>query len=195
MKNILLLIVLTVLQSYCLTVISQDLQFYREDIVFSVSEDQVSTDAVYSFCNPGGKEITTLLFYPFPPDTRELIDSLVVTDLKAGTVIPFREGKSGVFFPVSVNSYGQASYRVYFRQKLVENHFEYILTSTGSWGRPLEFANFELQVPTGILIDSLSYPPDSSFMINETRHYTWKKKDFMPDKDFVIEFKSSGLMK
>jgi hypothetical protein len=188
LKSYRLIILLTVLQSCSLTVLSQDLQFYREDIVFKVSADNVVTDATYNFCNLGEKDVKTPLFYPFPEKTRELIDSIIITDLKADTILPFREGMSGVFFPVSVKAYGQAAYRVYFRQKLSENKFTYILTSTETWGRALEFANFELQVPAGITVDSLSYPPDSAFIKNDVQYFFWKKKDFLPKKDFEVFF-------
>jgi hypothetical protein len=184
------LFVLILLFSFspCLHVFSQDLQFYREDIVFKVSEGWVSTEAIYNFCNLGQNNIKTPLFYLFPDNTLELIDSLVITDLKADTIIQYREGRSGVFFPVSVKSYGQAAYRVDFRQRLVEKHFKYILTSTETWGRPLEFANFELQVPVGLTIDSLSYPADTSFVKNNLQYFFWKKKDFMPERDFEVFF-------
>ncbi len=179
---------LTILQSYSLTLSGQDLQFYREDIVFTLSEGRVSTEAIYNFCNLGQNDIKTPLFYPFPDSTLELIDSLVITDLKADTLVPYREGRSGIFFPVTVKAYGQAAYRVDFRQRLVEQHFTYILTSTETWGRALEFANFELQVPAGITVDSLSYTPDSSFIKNDIQYFFWKKKDFKPKKDFLVLF-------
>lgn len=180
--------ILIALQSYSLTVLSQDLQFYREDIVFKASAGNVITDATYNFCNLSEKNFKAPLFYPFPENTRELIDSILVIDLKADTALPIREGRSGVFFPISVKAYGQAAYRVYFRQKLIEKKFTYILTSTETWGRALEFANFELQVPKELSIDSLSYPPDTSFIKNDIHYYFWKKKDFLPKKDFEVFF-------
>jgi hypothetical protein len=183
-----LTVLLIVLQSYSLTVLSQDLQFYREDIVFKISAENIVTDATYNFCNLSGKNIKTPLFYPFPENTRELIDSIVIKDVKPDTVLSFREGRSGVLFPISVKAYGQAAYRVYFRQKLTEKKFTYILTSTETWGRALEFANFELQAPIELSIDSLSYPPDTFYIQNDVQYYFWKKKDFMPERDFVVFF-------
>jgi hypothetical protein len=188
MKKPYFLLFLTVLQSFSILVNGQDLQFYREDIVFKVNEEVAVTDACYHFCNIGEKDIRTALFYPFPENTMMLVDSLIITDLKTNQVIPYREGKSGVFFGIFVSAYGQSAYRVYFRQQLAEKKFKYILTSTENWGRSLEFANFELQVPVYLSIDSLSYPPDTSFIKNEIQFYQWKKKDMMPDRDFVVEF-------
>jgi hypothetical protein len=190
--KILILTFLTVLQSYSPTVLQSYsptvLQFYREDIVFKITETTATTDAIYHFCNVGKEEIRTPLFYPFPENTMELIDSLVIFNSNTNEIMSQRKGKSGVFFDILVPSYGQASYRVFFRQKLTDHHFKYILTSTESWGRALEFANFELQTPEYINIDSLSYPPDTSFIKNDLQYFFWKKKDFMPELDFEIFF-------
>ena len=110
--------ILIVFQFYCLIVFPQPLQFYREDITFRLEGNTMATDAVYQFCNVGDKEIHTSLFYPFPENTMELIDSILVTDMKTNEVVPCREGKSGVFFGISVDAYGQAAYRVYLPSKI-----------------------------------------------------------------------------
>jgi hypothetical protein len=188
MKIKIFILLLTVLKSYSPTVPAQGLQFYREDIVFSLRNNSMETNAVYQFCNVGEKDITTPLFYPFPGNTMELIDSIVVKNDKTGDVIAFRSAKSGISFEISVKSYSQASYCVFFRQKLVEKNFIYILKSTETWQRALEFANFELQVPVDIKVDSLSYQPDTSYINNDLQYYIWKKKDFMPEKDFEVSF-------
>jgi len=188
MKFKILIPILTVLQSFSPAVPAQDLQFYREDIVFSLNDSSMATDAVYRFCNVGEKDIITKLFYPFPGNTMELIDSIVVVNEKSKEEISYRNARKGILFEISVPGYGQAAYRVFFRQKLEEKKFTYILTSTESWSRPLEFANFELQVPDGITLDSLSYSPDSVDYCEQIRHYYWKKKDFMPVMDFEVVF-------
>jgi len=187
MKNKLLQIILLVSLSPCLLV-SQNLQFYREDIVFTLHENHMETDAVYHFVNVGEKEIKTPLFYPFPENTMELIDFIEVKNDRTREAIPHRPGKSGIFFNIEVKAYGQASYRVFYRQKLVEKKFTYILTSTEAWNRPLEFANFKLQVPLEAKVDSMSYQPDTNFTSKDLQYFFWKKEDFMPDTDFSVLF-------
>lgn len=179
---------LIVIKSYSPSVPAQDLQFYREDIVFTLNNHKMETNAVYRFCNVGEKDIITPLLYPFPENTMELIDSIVVMNDNTSETVPFRKVKSSIMFQISVKAYGQASYRVFFRQKLIENKFTYILTSTESWHRALEFANFELEVPDRITIDSLSYLPDSVDYHGDSRHYYWEKKDFLPMMDFEVVF-------
>jgi hypothetical protein len=180
--------ILIVIQSYSLIVSAQSLQFYREDIVFKLNNNAMETDAVYHFCNVGEKDINTQLFYPFPEHTIELIDSILVKDDKTEEIIHYRDGKDGVLFGIFVKAYGQASYRVYFRQKLVAKKFTYILTSTEKWNRALEFANYELLAPPDVKISSFSFPPDSTVIQDDTQYFYWKKKDFMPEKDFEVKF-------
>jgi len=117
-----------------------------------------------------------------------LVDSLAIFDLKDNSIVPYRKAGAGVFIGISVKAYGQYAFRVYFRQRLEESHFKYILNSTATWGKPLEFANYELRMPVSVAPDSLSYPPDTSFIINDTLYYQWKKTDFMPDRDFEVFF-------
>jgi hypothetical protein len=188
MKTIAFLIILSVLQSYCLPLNSQDLQFYREDITFKLNENYMATDACYYFCNTGNKDVKTQLFYPFPENTLEQIDTLMILDLDTHEVISYRKGKTGVFFGISVKAYGQSAYRIYFQQWLTGNNFKYILTSTKNWGRALEFANFELLAPVSLSIDSISYPADTSYIKDNLQFYFWKKKDFMPARDFEVAF-------
>jgi hypothetical protein len=188
MRITLLLTLLIVLQSYSLKVLSQDLEFYREDIRFSVQKDKAVTDALYYIVNVGDKEVKISLFYPFPDQTMDLVDSLVIFDLKDNSAVPYRKAGAGVFMGISVKAYGQFAFRVYFRQRLEESHFRYILESTETWSKPLEFANYELQMPLSIIPDSLSYSPDTSFIANDTRYFKWKKTDFMPDRDFEVFF-------
>jgi hypothetical protein len=191
MKIKFLRLIIAVLLSYSFTLQGQALQFYREDIVFSLTNNNIETNAIYHFCNVGDKDIITPLFYPFPDNTIELLDSIIIKDALTDSVIHHRPGKSGIFFDISIKSYSQGSYRVFYRQRLTDNHFKYILSSTKSWGRALEFANFELLVPADMEIDSMSLPPDTSYLYQNVRYYLWKKKDFMPERDF--EFWSKAI--
>ena len=75
-----------------------------------------------------------------------------------------------------------------YSQELLGGKAEYILETTAFWGRGFEQAYYDLTFPKTIIIDSLSYMPDD---LEETEtHYKliWKKKDFLPMKNFVVEF-------
>jgi len=169
---------------------AQNLEFYREDIVFILNENFAETDAAYHFCNVGNSDIKTVLFYPFPDNTLELINSIKIEDMITNAIIPYRKADTGIYFLIYVKAYGQSAYRVYFRQNLMDGHYKYILTTTYAWRRPLDIGNYELRMPLALALDSLSYSPDSTYVSQEIQYFIWKKKDFMPDKDFVVFFHS-----
>lgn len=168
--------------------VGQELQFYREEIVFTIDSASARTDATYYFCNVGDKALQTSLLYPFPENTMNQIDSLLITETGSIAAIPFRQAESGVFFPISLSPYGHSAYRVFYRQRLTEGHFRYILTSTSAWGRPLESACYELRMPLSLSVDSLSYRQDTTYILSDLRIYQWKRKVFLPDRDFEVFF-------
>jgi hypothetical protein len=169
---------------------AQNIEFYREDIIFKIDGHTAEVNGVYHFCNVGDREIKTRLFYPFPDEAKNLIDTILVMDFEEDSAKLFHESAGGVYFEIYVPAYDQSACRIYYRQKLISNHFTYILKSTNSWQRPLEFANFELQAPAALTVDSLSYYPDTSFTYQDTKIYRWHKKNFMPDKDFEVYFET-----
>ena len=180
------LISFTILLLVSLQIKGQDLEFYREDIVFDIHGDSAYVDALYYFCNVGDKDIRLSLFYPFPEGTRSLIDSIRTEDVVSQSVIPHRDGNSGIFFEISVRPYAQSAYRVFYRQKLEDRHFKYILTSTSTWRRPLDFANYRFQIPQEDSVHCLSIQPDTTFIEDHSRLFLWHRKDFMPEKDFEV---------
>ncbi len=148
---------------------AQDLQFYREEILFRLDGEKIQTEAVYYFCNIGPEKIRVRLFYPFPGDDLEFVDSLIIADGRTEMPVTYERSGRGIFFEVSLDPYGQAAYRVYFRQSLQDDHYRYILTSTYAWGRPFESALYRLYVPAGFNVDSLSMVPDSIYLQGDHR--------------------------
>ncbi len=189
MKSFRLLILISGLLVIFTEIRAQNLEFYREDILFKLNVKGATTDAHYYFCNVGKNDLRTVLFYPFPDSTFNLIDTLRVETMPGHVKLPFRKALKGIYFEIFIKAYGQSEYRVFFNQKLKERHFKYILTSTSSWGRPLENVSYELQMPQDIKVDSLTYPPDTTYSYQAIHFYKWKKLDFMPDKDFEVFFK------
>ncbi len=76
-----------------------------------------------------------------------------------------------------------------YQQKLIGGKAEYILETTSFWGRGFEQAYYDLTFPKTITIDSLSYLPDDLEETETSYKLIWKKKDFLPFKNFIVEFK------
>jgi hypothetical protein len=74
---------------------------------------------------------------------------------------------------------------IFYRQKISTVN-KYIITSTQSWGKPLETAVYTLTTDKNLKIKSFTYVPDSIRDTVNKRLYIWKKQHFMPKIDFEI---------
>lgn len=169
---------------------TQNLQFYREDLIFEIKNGYFRVDGIYNFCNNGDKEIQQLLFYPFPIDSLYgEVDSISATDwnAKSKDIIISKTAK-GFYFKIDIDGYGVGKYKITYRQKLLKNKAEYILLTTQKWGTPFENSCYKLITPPNLNITSTSYTPDSIKQINNIRVFYWNKKNFMPDKNFIVEY-------
>jgi hypothetical protein len=79
--------------------------------------------------------------------------------------------------------------RIVYEQKLNGNKAEYILETTIFWEKGFEQAYYDLTFPKTITIDSLSYLPDELVETETFYKLIWKKKDFLPLKNFIVKFK------
>jgi hypothetical protein len=77
--------------------------------------------------------------------------------------------------------------RAMYSQRHNGSYGQYILTTTGSWGRPLRRAQFELELNSVDLIDS-NYELSGS----KNGALTFQRSGFMPDEDWVFTFKRVG---
>ncbi|HOV10235.1 MAG TPA: hypothetical protein PLL90_00575 [Bacteroidales bacterium] len=171
-------------------VLSQYLQFYREDLTFEIKDGFFYVDGIYNFCNNGDKEIKQVLYYPFPFDSLYGgVDSINAIDVNAKSQkIILNITEKGFLFKIALNPYGIGKYKISYRQKLLKNKAEYILVTTQKWGTPFESSNYKLITSDNMKITSTSYIPDSTKQISDKEIYYWSKKDFMPDKNMIFYF-------
>ena len=167
-----------------------DLQFFREDLNFEIKDEYFYVDGIYYFRNLKDKEIKKILFYPFPVDTLygevDSIRAINVLSDSIDTII--RRNEKGAFFTLEIEPDTTVKYRISYCQKLLGNKAEYILVTTQSWGRPFEQVNYTLTFPKELILDSLSYMPDSLKDIGNKYIFYWYKENFMPDRNFKIHF-------
>lgn len=168
---------------------SQSLEFFEESLLFKLSEGVFIVDGQYFFRNTGQKEIKQILFYPFPAgEGSEPVDSVSVTGIPfSSEKLLIHHSEKGFSFHIHLKAGEEKAYHIYYRQK-VSHHATYILTSTLQWGKPLEKAFYQLTVPVDLQITGFSYPPDYHENKTDERIYYWFRQDFMPDKDFELEF-------
>jgi len=168
---------------------AQNIEFFREDIAFEITDNYFIVDGIYYFCNVGEKSVNQILYYPFPAgsDYGE-VDTISVINLGTKSNVLRNFNNNGASFVISIEPYNIEKYKIFYRQKILGNKAEYILITTKSWKNPFEKANYELMVDIDYVIDSVSYIPDSAAIIGDFQHFYWNKQDFMPDKNFIIYF-------
>jgi hypothetical protein len=64
-----------------------------------------------------------------------------------------------------------------------KNRFEYILTSTRNWQRPLDSAEFLIQMPESCDLTELSFPYEWIDTTAGFKIYCLRFEDFYPDKN------------
>jgi hypothetical protein len=168
---------------------AQDLQFYKEDLTFTILDNFLKVDGYYYFCNVGDKIFKGNLYYPFPVDSNyyDNIDSLKI-EMGNTVFTNLKLHHRGVYIPILLESYKSIVYHITYRQKLLKNKAEYILTSTQQWNRPLESASYRLVIPESLKIKIFSYQPDSIKKDSNNTVFYWDRINFLPQKDMVFEF-------
>ncbi len=158
--------------------------FFEEHIDFALESEYFSINGIYSFCNTSGTEINQTIIFPFA-DKTTTIDSIRIVNLNSGKTIKFQRLESSVLFNFTLSPKDTVDVNIFYRQKIsVVN--KYIITSTQTWGKPLEKAVYTLTTEKTLKIKSFSYPPDSVEAIKDKRIYFWEKQQFMPTSDFEI---------
>ena len=170
---------------------AQNLQFYQEDLDFKIEENYFYVDGLYYFKNTSSKEINRRLFYPFPQDNAYgKVDSIFVINIQDPLKeTNLRNNLKGSSFIIHIEPDTIAIYRIGYRQELKESKAEYILTTTQAWGSPFEQVNYTLEFPKEFSLDSISYMPDSLREESDKYIFFWHKENFMPDKNFEINYK------
>lgn len=161
-----------------------NVSFYEEHIDFTLDSCYFCINGIYSFCNVTDMIINQNIIFPFACKSVD-IDSVYIVNLKTKQFIPFHESERSVNFSLMLPAKDSVDIHIYYRQKSATSN-KYILTSTQSWGKPLEKAIYTLTVDDDIKIKHFSYNPDDVQMINKRKVYFWKKQDFMPETDFEV---------
>lgn len=170
---------------------SQNLKFYREDLLFELKKNYFTVNGYYNFYNTEDKHIQQILFYPFPVDSLYgVVDSMSAIDIANKSMdVVVSKTADGLFFRVELGPYGVGKYKIYYRQQILKNKAEYILVTTQKWGIPFENAFYQLITPSTMEIISTSYQQDSIKHVKDKTIYYWTKKNFMPDRNMIFYFK------
>ncbi len=189
MKTVAIVLVLLSSQAFC-----QEITFTNENITFRLTSTHFYVDAFYWFVNVSDHDATSLIYYPVPiTNENDVVDSLDIFNITEGTQPKIsNKTNSGFSFILSVRRKDTVVCHIAYRQRVVGDSARYILRSTQAWGRALEFAEYKLIVGSSIVMTGFSYKPDKIYGIDGKSIYLWKRSHFMPDRDMVFHFKTTG---
>jgi len=160
------------------------ISFPSEYIDFTIDEQYFTINGIYTFCNNTQKPINHDILFPFATDVSQ-IDTISIVDLRNFHPLPFKKLKKEVLFNLSVAPGDSTEVNIFYRQKKTIRN-TYILTSTQSWGEPLEKAIYTLTTSKKLMIRTFSLQPDSSSTDSENTIYYWNNFNFSPLVNFEV---------
>jgi hypothetical protein len=173
-------------------VVGQRIEFFKEELVFTLDSSCFSVNGDYFFRNPSNSNLDTRIFFPVSKTPGySAIDTILIYDVTKPDHPLMVEVKDSVAsFSLSFLPFSEKCVKIYYKQHHNRSRARYILMTTQHWKKPLELAKYSLITDKNISISHFSIPPDKSEDFGETRLYYWNRQQFMPDKDFVFEFLS-----
>ncbi len=169
---------------------SQSLNFKKENIEITIDRDYSYVKGDYYFESTGFNQSEFQIYYPFV--VNELLDfpdSISVYNASLSKNIPFKKLANGISFHLSPEPYSLNKIEIYYRQKIRGNYFEYILTTTEQWKKPLEKSEFIINLPCSYTDVEISFKEDSSKTVKDFKQYSITKKNFMPDHNLIIKWR------
>jgi hypothetical protein len=147
-------------------------------------------DGTYYFENHGPVAAGWSIFYPLINTTELPFPvSVSVVDASNGDPLTFENSTTGVLFFLSVPPERTKKIRVRYHQQTPAGKFEYILTTTKAWGRPLERAEFSIVVPDSLELISCSPSFDRKEKNGQETIYHIRRDHFMPASNLMIQWK------
>lgn len=168
------------------------LDFTEENLEFELSDGKWKLDGDYMFSNYSPEDITQNIYFPIPADSSALpaydVSIKIIKPLKGQKCKLLNINPKGFWFELTMPAQTIAVCKIKYKQKLIGNRAHYILLTANSWGKPLEYANYTLNVPNKLRLKAM--PLDNPIVKKGMFHkkYVWEYTNFSPDKDFIVEF-------
>jgi hypothetical protein len=161
-------------------------EFKREIVQINIAEGKAEVTGKY-WVKAIKAPARLKIFYPFPRDNYFYPDeiSVIYNDTQKLDMTVNRDSQ-GVCFELILPDTNTVPFTVSYSQRLKGNEFRYILSTTKSWGKPLEIAEFIINVPISLKRQSISYQPDNVEINERTLRYLIKREKFWPEQDLII---------
>ena len=173
------------------TLIAQSFDFYKEEISFGIDPVFFSVSGDYYFRNNTGRMLSPEITYPVRKSAPgKPFDTVMAYDVSGQALsLKMTITDTIALFKINLPPYAHKMIRVIYRQRHNGTEARYILLTTKKWNKSLEEARYSLVIRKNIIVDHFSIAPDRSVEFGDTTVYYWKRKNFMPDRDFEVKFR------
>jgi len=156
--------------------------FESESIVVTLDSARIAVEGEYTFRNITGEKVEAYLYYPFPLDSCDYPDEIVVENAD------FTFAPEGIRLNFPIEPRGKKAIKIRYVQRLKSSYARYILRSTKSWGRPLEEAYYSVSMPRFWQKVHISIPLEKVEVRDGRRIFYGKFSDFMPETDLIVKW-------
>ncbi|HPC36803.1 MAG TPA: hypothetical protein P5268_05135 [Candidatus Marinimicrobia bacterium] len=167
---------------------AQIADFSGERLTFTIHPKFVEMSGKYYFSNRTGQVVNLPIVYPFCINSQQAFPDSIAVGLEDSNSLPFEIRNESLYFSVPLKNKELTAILIYFRQPVTRPQFEYILTSTRSWQKPLEFADFTIQVPFAYRLTNLSFPYEKIDTVGNFQVYHLYFENFYPDKNLIFSW-------
>ena len=163
------------------------LHFEKEKIRIIIKGVECNVKGDYYFRNTTGEQVRAIITYPVAVnDSLPAPHFIRVTDVHGGDEVPTEQLSTSYIFEITVPPYSVRTYRIEYRQRTPFKKFEYILTTTAFWNRPLQSADVLISLPRDFALKFLSFPYDTTEETGGNTIFHLHRDNFLPTKNLVI---------
>jgi len=169
----------------------QIVTFYRENMTFLLDSAHMEVKGDIYFQNSSSEAVEKTFFFPVSCHGQSIkVDSISVFDCSKNSYIkPARKNIAGILFSMNFSPKEEKKLKIRYVQDHDGRTTGYILTKIKYWITPLTQGNYKLIVnDPRITIDSTTFKPNNSTIIDGKATLTWNKSNFMPDKELCFYF-------
>jgi hypothetical protein len=167
--------------------------FFKEEITLSVTDNVAQVSGTYYFRNNRESDLPFTVVFPFYIDSLSLYPHYISAYIINGKdTIPLElrpvKSRKAIALSIPMKPKGVTTWHLDYGQRILAPPARYILTTTSSWGKPLEDASYKFVVPLSFGAVQIWPEADSASIRGSNRVYWSHKANFMPRRDMEISW-------
>ena len=166
-----------------------NVSFHEEYLDIFIKDTTCVLRGKYYLKNATGHNINFPIYYPIAIDTIQYYPESIKIQNHKGQPIKHSHKAKGVNFSIPLPADTIIFIEIEYKQRIVQNQFEYIVKSTRSWGKPLQYARVNIHVPKRYKLTSTSFSYNDVIKDENELIYVIERENFFPEKNIIIKWK------